>query len=364
MQTPESDKTVAGDDRQLPEHPKSPDDQHPPLSISPDSTSSSSTREVEQLPTTLPISHSQGAPIPTFSSSQDDSLPIAHIPKKVPKWWQYRQMMREYIAEFAGVMILIIFGDGVVCQRVLSLDSRISSFPYGEYLSNSFGWASGVAVGVWISTGISGGHINPAVTIAMATFRGFPWKKVPGYICAQMLGGMVGAGIVYANYIHAIDIVEGGRHVRTLKTAGLFSTYALDYMTNVSCFFIELTASAILIIGVLTVTDRGNAGPSKSQLPIALWILLVGIGASLGMETGYAINPARDLGPRLLTSMVGYGSQVYTFRNHYWLWCAVLGPIIGCLVGAFLYDFLLYDGPGGRFRPKIEPGVLKSSQLG
>ncbi|THU85965.1 aquaporin-like protein [Dendrothele bispora CBS 962.96] len=239
MHTPDSDKTVAAGEDQLPTHPGSPTkDKQLPLSISsststsspPPSTSSpassSSSTQNDKLPPTHLVSYSQeGPPLPdTFHDiSQDDTLPIAYVPEKIPKWWQYRQMMREYVAEFTGVMIIIIFGDGVVCQRVLSLDSRVSNIVYGEYLSNSFGWASGVAIGAWISAGISGGHINPAVTLAMATFRGFPWKKVPGYIFAQMMGGLVGAAIVYANYIKAIDIVEGGRHIRTLKTAGLFS---------------------------------------------------------------------------------------------------------------------------------------------
>ncbi|THV05801.1 putative aquaporin 4 [Dendrothele bispora CBS 962.96] len=288
------------------------------------------------------------SPTDKASFSQEEHHPVQSYIRP-PRWWRYRQSMREYVAEFAGVMIMIIFGDGVVCQVVLSANGGVAPAPKGEYLSISFGWAVGVAMGLWVSVGISGGHLNPAVTLALATFRGFPWKKVPGYILAQMMGGLVGGGIVYANYIHAIDIVEGGRHIRTLKTAGLFSTYALDYMTNVSCFFSEFMASAILLILVLAVTDKRNAAPPAYLLPLALFILILGIGACLGMETGYAINPARDLGPRLLTSMVGYGSQVYTFRNHYWLWCPVLGSIIGCQTGAFLYDFLLYDGPGSIF---------------
>jgi aquaglyceroporin related protein len=98
---------------------------------------------------------------------------------------------------------------------------------YQDYVSLNFGWAIGVALGVLVSGGISGGHINPAVTLAFATWRNFPWKKVPMYITAQVMGGLVGAAIVYANYFHAIDIFEGGRGVRTLSTAGLFSTYAV-----------------------------------------------------------------------------------------------------------------------------------------
>ncbi|KAJ3731506.1 aquaporin-like protein [Lentinula guzmanii] len=256
--------------------------------------------------------------------------------------WMCKQSL--IAAEFTGVMILIIFGTGVVSQVVLSSNPAVAPTPKGEYLSISFGWAAGTALGVWVCLGISGGHINPAITIAFATWRGFPWKKVPGYIFGQLMGGVVGAALVYADYFHAIDIYEGGRGVRTLKTASLFSTYALDYMTNVSCFFSEFFATAILVIVILATTDKGNGPPPLGLLPLVLFILILGLGACLGMETGYAVNPARDLGPRLLTSMVGYGSAVYTFRNQYWLWCPVLAPILGAQAGAMFYDVLLFNG--------------------
>jgi len=264
-------------------------------------------------------------------------------------WWKYKQMLREPMAEFTGVMILIIFGVGVDCQVVLSTNPGVAAAPKGAYLSINLGWAIGTAMGVWASAGISGGHINPAVTVALATWRGFPWRKVPAYIFAQLMGGVVGAALVYANYFHALDIFEGGEGIRTLKTAGLFSTYALDYMTNVSSFFSEFLATAVLLIVVLATTDRGNSPPPNGLLPLTLFLLILGIGAALGMETGYAINPARDLGPRLLTSMVGYGKAVYTFRNQYWLWCPVLGPFLGAQFGTMFYDAFLYNGEDGLF---------------
>ncbi|EPQ51046.1 aquaporin, partial [Gloeophyllum trabeum ATCC 11539] len=248
------------------------------------------------------------------------------------------EYLREPAAEFLGTMILIIFGTGVDCQVVLSGNTA-------DYLSLNFGWAVGTALGVWFSGGISGGHINPAVTLALATFRGFPWKKVPAFIFAQLMGALCGAAIIYANYFHAIDIFEGGRGVRTVPgTAGLFSTYALDYMTNVSCFFSEFMATAVLLLVVLAVTDKNNGPPPPGLVPLTLFITILGIGAALGMETGYAINPARDLGPRLLTAMVGYGKDVFTFRNHYWLWCPVIAPIIGAQAGALIYDGFIFTG--------------------
>ncbi|KAH9851504.1 aquaporin [Lenzites betulinus] len=279
-----------------------------------------------------------------YGSEHHEDLDV-HYTRYPNSWSRIREYIREPAAEFLGVMILIIFGAGVDCQVVLSGNTGVASSPKGDYLSLNFGWAVGTALGVWVSGGISGGHINPAVTIALATFRDFPWRKVPAYVFAQTMGGLCGAGIVYANYIHAIDIVEGGRHIRTVPgTAGLFSTYALDYMTSVSCFFDEFLATAVLLIVVCAINDSRNGPPPSGLAPLVLFIMILGIGAALGMQTGYAINPARDLGPRLLTAMVGYGADVFTFRSHYWLWCPVIAPIIGALAGVFVYDTLLFTG--------------------
>ncbi|KAF8876406.1 aquaporin-like protein [Infundibulicybe gibba] len=264
-------------------------------------------------------------------------------------------MIREPFAEFMGVAVLILFGTGVVCQVTLSSSTAVAPSPKGEYLSINFGWAVGTAMGVWVSGGVSGGHINPAITIALATYRGFPWKKVPIYILAQFLGGITGAAIVYANYFHAIDISEGGRGVRTLTTAALFTSYPLDYMTNVSCFFSEFISSVILLIGVLAMNDKNNLAVPAGLPPLFIFFLILGIGVSLGMETGYSINPARDLGPRILTSVVGCGKVVFTFRNQYWLWCLAIPPIMGAQVGAFLYDAFIFTGEESIFnKPNAE----------
>ncbi|GLB38207.1 putative MIP aquaporin (TC 1.A.8) family protein [Lyophyllum shimeji] len=272
-----------------------------------------------------------------------------HVTQFPNTWARYRALIREPVAEFLGVCMLIIFGAGVDCQVVLSTNPNVASSPKGSYLSISFGWAIGTAIGVWVSGGISGGHINPAVTLALATYRNFPWKKVPIYIISQVLGGIMGAALVYWDYFHAIDIYEGGPGVRTLKTASLFSTYALDYMTNVSCFFSEFLCTAILMIVVFAMTDKRNCPPPSGLNPLLLFILILGIGACLGMETAYAINPARDLGPRLLTAMVGYGKAVFTYRHQYWLWCPIMAPILGGLAGGAFYDAFLFTGQESIF---------------
>lgn len=253
------------------------------------------------------------------------------------------------MAEFTGTMLLVIFGAGADCSFLLSRDPAVSSVTRGDWLSVSLGWAIGVATGVWSCAGISGGHINPAITLVMATSRKFPWKKVPGYIFGQLMGGLVGAALVYATYFRAIDIYEGGNGVRTLKTAGIFATYALPYVSDASAFFAEFLATAVFIMVVLACSDRGNSPLNHVVMPVALFLVFLGVGSSLGMQTGFALNPARDLGPRLLTSMVGYGKAVYTFRNQYWIWAPILGPILGAQAGALFYDLFLYNGEDGRF---------------
>ncbi|XP_006462791.1 hypothetical protein AGABI2DRAFT_186654 [Agaricus bisporus var. bisporus H97] len=286
----------------------------------------------------------KGSPDATSTPAEGDS-DYMDQDIEYPNWWaKHRMIIREAAAEFLGTAILIIFGTGVDCQAVLSMNTDVAAFPRGSWLSLSFGWAVGVAVGVWVSGGISGGHINPAVTLSLAVFRGFPWKKVPIYMMAQLLGALVGSALIYANYFHAIDIYEGGRGIRTQATASLFSTYALDYMTNVSAFFSEYLTSAVLMISILAFTDPHNMAAPSGLLPLALFILILGIGVALGMETGYAINPARDFGPRIMTAMVGYGKHVFTFRNQYWLWCPIIAPFLGCLSGALLYDVFLFTG--------------------
>ncbi|GAW03358.1 aquaporin 4 [Lentinula edodes] len=167
----------------------------------------------------------------------------------------------------------------------------------------------------------------------------------------QLLGGFIGAALIYANYYHAINIFEGGSGVRTLLTAGNFGTYPLDYMTNASAFFSEFLGTALLVFIVFAATDPRNAIPSAA-IPFILFTVLLGIALCLGMETGFAVNPARDLGPRLLTSIVGYGGAVYSFRHQYWLWGGILAPILGGVTGACFYDILFIDS--GRFRNVLD----------
>jgi len=255
-----------------------------------------------------------------------------------------REIIREPAAEMLGTMILMLVGNGVNCQFGLSADTDLSPFPKGSYLGFNIAWGCGAALGVWVSVGVSGGHINPAVTLCMAVFRGLPWFKAVTYIFGQLIGAWLGAIIVYANYSDAINIFEGGNGQRTLKTAGLFSTYPLSYMSSANCFFDEFVGTFVLLMVVFSVSDRRNSGLHPSLIPLAIFFVILGVGAAFGMQTGYAINPARDLGPRIMTAMVGYGAQVFTFRHHYWIWGPIIGTCCGGLAAGLLYDLFIFRG--------------------
>ncbi|KAF7358348.1 hypothetical protein MVEN_00884500 [Mycena venus] len=222
----------------------------------------------------------------TSNMSKNDLTESSNAPTNQKTLHRYREMLREPFAEFLGVAILVIFGAGVNCQVLLSSVFGVSSSPKGDYLAVSFGWAVGLCLGVWVSSGISPAHINPAVTLAMATWRGFPWKKVPGFIFAQTLGGFIGAAIVYANYFHAIDIFEGGSGIRSMKTAGVFGAFSIEYLTDVSAFFSEVLGTAILVLVIVALTDKKSTAPPPGLFPLVIFLVMLGISSSLGMQTG------------------------------------------------------------------------------
>ncbi|KAI9452000.1 aquaporin [Lactarius psammicola] len=267
-------------------------------------------------------------------------------PTRYPnRWAKIREGIREPAAELLGTMILILVGTGVNCQFALSADVNISPSPQGSYLGFNTAWGCGAALGVWVSGGVSGGHINPAVTLCMAIFRGLSWFKAFTYILGQIIGAWIGALIVFANYSGGIDIFEGGAGQRTLKTARLFSTYPLTYVSSANCFFDEFIGTFVLVFVVFAISDRYNTALHPSLAPLAIFLVILAIGASFGMQTGYAINPARDLGPRIMTAMVGYGSQVFTFHHHYWIWGPIIASCCGGLVAGLVYDLFIYRGP-------------------
>ncbi|KAL1651851.1 glycerol channel [Didymella pomorum] len=165
-----------------------------------------------------------------------------------------------------------------------------------------------------------------------------------------MLGGFIGSGIVYANYISAIDFFEG-HNLRTVPpapnaTAGIFCTYPQAFVTKASQFFSEFIASALLMFVIFALKDPSNNGVPKSDkwFPLCLFFLIFGLGSCFGWQTGYAINIARDFGPRLMSYAVGYGPEVWSAGGYYF-WIPMVAPFLGCAFGGFLYDLFIYTGP-------------------
>lgn len=197
---------------------------------------------------------------------------------------------------------------------------------------------------MYISGGVSGGHLNPCVTLANCVFRGFPLRKLAVYTVAQVAGCFFGALIVYANYYSALNAYEGG--TRTVAgpraTAGVFSTYPVVFLSRTGQFFSEVVGSAALMVCIFAICDQYNH-PANDKGPLVILFLVFGIGACLGWQTGYAINMARDFGTRLLSYAVGYGNEVWT-AGHYYFWVPMLAPFAGCLLGGFIYDVFVYTG--------------------
>lgn len=241
--------------------------------------------------------------------------------------------IREGLAEFLGTFILIAFGCGVNAQTTLGKGTA------GEFLSVNWGWALGIAFGVYVSGAVSGGHINPAVTLAMALLGRLPVRKVPIYWLAQYLGAFVASACVFGVYQDALDNYDGG--VRSVTgpnaTAGIWGTYPQVYVSIWNGLGDQIFGTTMLVLCVMSVTDSKNSlGAPKGLIPLIVGLIVFAIGLAYGLNGGFAINPARDFGPRAFTACAGWGSETFSAYDYYF-WVPIVGPHIGAICGAFLY---------------------------
>lgn len=248
-----------------------------------------------------------------------------------------RALLRELLAEFFGTFVLIVFGIGVVAQVLLSRQTA------GTYLSINIGWGLAVAMGCYVCAGVTGAHLNPAVTLALAARREFPWTKVLPYSMAQTLGAFVASAVVFVTYHEALNAFDGG--VRQVfgpqGTAGIWATYPQAFLSAFPGGFIDqIVGTALLVAVIFGITDRRNAAAPPGLVPIVVGLLVTLIGATFGLNAGYAINPARDLGPRLFTLVAGWGTDVFRAGGGWW-WVPILGPLTGGVLGGWLYDFFV-----------------------
>jgi glycerol uptake facilitator protein len=220
----------------------------------------------------------------------------------------------------------------------------------GDWLIIVFGWFFGVTFGVFVAGGISGAHLNPAVTCSFALRRGFPWRKVPGYVAAQVLGAFVAAALVYAVYKGAIDSYDRANQITkgdpdSVATYSIFATFPAVYLQNwVGPFVTEVVATALLVGLIFAVVDEINQPVRSNLAPFIVGLVVAAVGISYGANSGYAINPARDFGPRMFALIAGWGKVAmpgdYGNVNTYF-WIPIVAPVVGGAIGAYIYDLCI-----------------------
>jgi len=254
------------------------------------------------------------------------------------------------IGEFFGTMVLILFGDG--CVAVFGLFGKSQGVGIGAdtWPIIVFGWGLAVMLGIYVAGAISGAHINPAVTLALAVRGRHPWNKVLPYWGAQVLGAFVAALILYFVYQGALVNALAANHlsigqIASATTYGgngfgwVFYTGHRSFVGTFGAFCDEFVGTALLVGLILAIIDVRNQPVQANLNPLIIGFLIVAIGSSFGANTGYAINPARDLGPRLWIAIVSGGASFSA--DNYYFWVPIVAPLLGGVVGAFIYDFTL-----------------------
>lgn len=252
-----------------------------------------------------------------------------------------KQLTRgELLAEFLGTLVLIALGDGVVAMVTLFSTGTPGEITNGGYTNITLGWGLAVLMGICIAGRTTGAHLNPAVTLALAAYRDFPLAKVVPYMAAQLAGAFVGALIVYVNYLPAFKAADPG----LTTTAGVFATFPKFPEVWWAGLLDQVIGTALLIGLIFAITDPRNRPVTAGLEPIVIGLVVVAIGISWGGMHGYAINPARDFGPRLMTLVVGFKNT--GFATNAW-WVPIIGPCLGGLLGGIVYDRVI-----GAYLPK------------
>ncbi|HTW30415.1 MAG TPA: MIP/aquaporin family protein [Candidatus Sulfotelmatobacter sp.] len=263
-----------------------------------------------------------------------DYFAVAQSPQTGDAMQSKPTLAAELVAEFLGTFVLMLFGTGVVAMVVLFPTKNAGETIHGGFTNITLGWGLAVTMGIYIAGKISGAHLNPAVTLSLAVFRGFPWSKVVPYTIVQTAGAFAAAALVYWNYLPAFHKVDP----QLQSTAGVFTTFPAFAGQPQAGFLDQLIGTGLLILLIFAITDEFNLPPGANLTPLMIGLVVVAIGMSFGGMHGYAINPARDFGPRLFTAVAGFHNNGLTDGSHVW-WVPVVAPLLGGLGGAALYDY-------------------------
>nr|XP_057912579.1 aquaporin-3-like [Doryrhamphus excisus] len=263
---------------------------------------------------------------------------------KLERTFQMRHtLLCQGLAECLGTLILVMFSCAAVAQWMLSGGS------HGTFLSVNFAVGGGAALGVLVSGPVSGGHLNPAVTFALCLLGREPWRKFPFFFFFQTLGAFLAAAIVFCMYFDAIWNFGHGELLLVGKnaTAGIFATYPSDHLSTLNGFTDQVIGTASLVTCVLAIIDPLNNSVPRGFEAFPVGFVVTIIGLSMGFNSGYAINPARDLGPRIFTALAGWGLDVFTVNN-YWFLIPIFGPFAGALVAVMIYQLMIGYHLGGK----------------
>ncbi|CAK4085201.1 unnamed protein product [Aphanomyces euteiches] len=272
------------------------------------------------------------------------------------QWWRIRsRLLRECLAEVAGTFVMMAFINGGSAQVVLGENKK------GDYLASALGAGIAVMLGIHTAGGISGAHLNPSISIAMAFYGRFPWRKVPYYAVSQFIGAILGSLVAYIIFYPAIMAFDPDLTIN--KTAGIFATYPISAEFPASAFVCEMVATSLLVFTIFSVDDTANMPAHPAIRPLTVGLIVSGIVLSFGMPTGVAMNPARDLSPRLFTALAGWGFGVFTASNHYF-WVPLTAPIVGAILGGGAYIVVVSnhhskeDDLYGNYFPELTSPVV------
>ncbi|KAG1048574.1 hypothetical protein G6F43_009046 [Rhizopus delemar] len=255
--------------------------------------------------------------------------------KFVRRSQEFKMQHREFLAEFIGTLILVLLTCGFCAEQTLNIEKSKS------WLTSSLGSGLSVLIGICVAGHVSGGHLNPAITIAFWVFSGFPIRKVPMYITAQLLGAFSGAALLYSIVEPAISQFDHGKRqiLGELGTAGIFGTYPPLYVGTGSAVASEVVGTAMLLL-VVMVTGHPNNLPFRTAQGAMIALGVTTISLCIGYTSGFSLNPARDFGPRLFTAVAGWGIDVFTV-HHYYALVPMFAPILGGLAGGFIYTVFI-----------------------
>jgi glycerol uptake facilitator protein len=267
----------------------------------------------------------------------------------------------EAISEAVAMFIIITIGCSAAAMYTLYDPSPYKTAYWGVCIT----WGLAVTIAIYVTGAVSGTHANPAVTIALALFRGFSWRKVPAYVVAQIIGAFLGAAIVYQMFAPVIDsynLVHGLSRAVDGGAAGVFFTHPGDGITPMHALLDEVILTALLLFGIFAITEEYNTmAPMANSGALIIGFLVAAIGASAGYLEAWPINPARDLGPRLFAWLAGWDGAALPAPQNYW-WVPIVGPLIGGVIGGGAYQLLIRPFLPSRLSQLADDGARRTGE--